>query len=398
MRKTLYTTDLLYDPTSPQRCRRDWAVLLDDTGTIHASGPSVSLSGTGDDVRQVPLLTPGFANAHVHLTDAGRRDTVPGGDGLVAWVGRLLRSRREESEQGAPETLRRMAAGGTVTLGEVANDLSTLPAIVASGMRTRLICEMIGHPAGDAAAIIERYRETCSEVTSEQVALSPGIHAPYSVSLELIDRIVEEARRRGVPTFIHLAEDPAERELYRRGEGEWRGFLEELGVWDGSFHPPGVDPIPFFDRQGYLAPGFVAVHLSDATDQEIELLAARGAAAILSPSSNLHITGRLPRYGTIVRSGLRFALGTDGRGSNRSIDVLDEARRLAEAFPEEPLAPLLRGLISVGHDILGFPEVCRIEPGMTVPLLAHSKPAEEPTEEGIAGVLLSPDNRIERIV
>ena len=70
------------------------------------------------------------------------------------------------------------------------------------------------------------------------VRFSPAIHAPYSVSFELIDRIVAEARRRHVPTYIHLVEDPAGREVYGTGEGDWRGFLEEIGVWDDGFTPP----------------------------------------------------------------------------------------------------------------------------------------------------------------
>lgn len=406
MGKTLYRAEILYDPghdpgdaTGSDPIRSDWGLLIDEAGALLESAPAAELSGRGDRVVHAPLISPGLVNAHVHLTDAGRRETVPGGEGLVPWVRNLLRSRAgAEPGEGIAETLQEMLEGGTVAIGEVSNDLGPLRQIEASGITTRFIYELIGTRAAEAEEAIERFRGAAAGADERpEVRFSPAIHAPYSVSLRLIDAIVAEARRRRVPTYIHLAEDPAERELYRSGGGEWRGFLEEIGVWDPAFVPPGEDPIDCFDRRGYLDPRFVAVHLTDTTDREIELLAARGAQAILSPTSNLHITDRLPPYRTIVRSGLRFALGTDGRGSNPSMNVLDEARLLAEAFPDESSSCLLHALIPRGASILGFPELVRLVPGSCIPLLLHSTPVAEPTEEGVAGVLLDRGNRMIRI-
>ena len=406
MGKTLYRAEILYDPVDSGRnngpgsdpIRSDWGLLIDDAGPLLESAPAAELSGRGDRVVHAPLITPGLVNAHVHLTDAGRRERVPGGEGLIPWVRNLLRSRAGAVPgEGIAETLQEMLEGGTVAIGEVSNDLGPLDQIEASGITTRFIYELIGTRAAEAEEAIERFRGAAGSDERPAVRFSPAIHAPYSVSLRLIDAIVAEARRRRVPTYIHLAEDPAERELYRSGGGEWRGFLEEIGVWDPAFAPPGEDPIDWFDRRGYLDRRFVAVHLTDATDREIELLAARGAQAILSPTSNLHITDRLPPYRTIVRSGLRFALGTDGRGSNPSMNVLDEARLLAESFPDESSSCLLQGLIPRGASILGFPELARLVPGSSIPLLLHSTPVAEPTEEGVAGVLLDRENRMIRI-
>ncbi len=401
MGKTLYRAEIVYDPLHPATdgpVRSDWGLLVDESGLLHASAPAAELLGEGDRTEHVPLITPGFVNAHVHLTDAGRSGTVPGGEGLIAWVRGLLGARAgAEPGSGVAETLGEMRDGGTVAVGEVANDLVTLEPIVASGMAARFIYELIGTRPSSAEESIERFRRDVAAHPHPTVRFSPAIHAPYSVSFELIDRIVAEARRRHVPTYIHLAEDPAERELYGTGEGDWRGFLEEIGVWDDGFTPPGIDPIEWFDRRGYLDERFVAVHLTDASDAEIRLLADRGARAILSPTSNLHITDRLPPYRAILRSGLRFALGTDGRGSNPSMDVLDEARLLAESFPEESRVPLLRGLIPEGASILDLPEVAEYRAGRISPFLVHSLEVAEPTEESIIGVLLDRENRISRI-
>jgi 5-methylthioadenosine/S-adenosylhomocysteine deaminase len=129
-------------------------------------------------------------------------------------------------------------------------------------------------------------------------------------------------------------------------------------------------PIAYYDELGLLNDRFIAVHLADATASEIRLLAGRGVRAILSPSSNLHITGALPPLDAIAKYGMRFAFGTDGRGSNASIDVVGEARLLWEQAPELPAGRYLDALTSAGAEILQFEELGTIGRGARPGLLS----------------------------
>ena len=71
----------------------DGAVALDDDGRVVAVGPRREIVATWPGLpeeRGKGALLPGLVNAHTHLELAHVRGAVPGGSGLVAWVGELL--------------------------------------------------------------------------------------------------------------------------------------------------------------------------------------------------------------------------------------------------------------------------------------------------------------------
>lgn len=337
---------------------RDAGLVLDVTGRIVDAGLLADLGSAVDDVADHQILMPGVLNSHVHMTDANIARPVPGGRGLVAWVQELLGSRRENgTADGATiaSVLERMAGLGTVAIGEVVNDRSTLDGIRRSGMRCRYIHELLAFPEERAAALLASALDDLHDENAIAVAL--GLHAPYSVSAELHRRATEWSRANDRNLFEHLAEDPDERELYMTGSGPWRALLEILGAWPENWRAPGMSPIAYLDRLGVVDSRYVAVHLADATAEEIRLLAARGARAILSPRSNLHITGLFPPIDEIVASGMRFALGTDGRGSSPTIDVFDEAATILEHCDTLPPGRLLEALTTDAAAILQMPDL-----------------------------------------
>ncbi len=133
---------------------------------------------------------------------------------------------------------------------------------------------------------------------------------------------------------------------------------------------PALSPIEYLDRLGVLDEHYIAVHLADATAMEIERLASRGVRAILSPRSNLHITGLFPSLHAIVASGMRFALGTDGRGSSPSVDVFDEAAALLDQGTRLPAGRLLDALTVDAAGILQMPDLGSLQMGSRPGLLS----------------------------
>jgi cytosine/adenosine deaminase-related metal-dependent hydrolase len=373
-RHILHAAEHLYAP-GRDGLLRDHGVLFDGHGHVIAVGPTKALALAADERIDHSIAMPGVVNAHTHLTDAGRATPVPGGDGLVAWVGRLLAERRDETPEeiltAAPRTLEEMYRGGTIAVGEVANDDRTIDALESYAGDACLIAELIAFKESGADSAMERGEALRHAVpTRGDRSFSFGAHAPYSVSPTLMTMIASESALLDRPFYQHLAEDPDERLLYETGEGPWVDFLKGLGAWDDAFKPPGLSPIPFYDRLGIIDERFVAVHLTDATTEEIALLAHRGAGVILSPTSNRHITGLLPNVEEMVARGMRLALGTDGRGSNRSMNVFDEARLIGELFPTLTPGVLLHALTVGGADILGTDTIGDFRAGTKPGLIA----------------------------
>ena len=65
------------------------------------------------------------------------------------------------------------------------------------------------------------------------------------------------------------------------------------------------------------------------TDEEIGLLAERGAAVSHNPASNLKLASGVARVPELLRAGVTVSLGTDSAASNNNLDLFDEIRLAA---------------------------------------------------------------------
>jgi cytosine/adenosine deaminase-related metal-dependent hydrolase len=119
------------------------------------------------------------------------------------------------------------------------------------------------------------------------------------------------------------------------------------------------------------------VHLTDARADELRLVAERGCPVVFCPRSNLHIETRLPPLLAALSAGLTPALGTDSLASNASLDVLAEARALADRFPGVPAKDLVRMATWEGARALGRTDVGRIAKGARPGLVAIEGEAGE---------------------
>jgi len=133
---------------------------------------------------------------------------------------------------------------------------------------------------------------------------------------------------------------------------------------------PGKSPIDLADELGALAPHVVCVHLTDTRAEELALVARRGAPVVFCPRSNLFIETKLPPLLAARAAGILPGLGTDSLASNASLDVLAEARALADRFPTVPAQELLQMATWQGARALGRSDVGRIARGATPGLLA----------------------------
>ncbi len=119
----------------------------------------------------------------------------------------------------------------------------------------------------------------------------------------------QEARKRGALLHLHVAQDDREN----------RATLQRAGL----------RAIPFLDSIGLLAPDLIAVHLSTATEDEIELVAQRGARMACCSNSIGIIDGVVPPAALFNKLGGTVALGSDQSAGNNSHNIFAEMRATA---------------------------------------------------------------------
>ena len=257
--------------------------------TAIASPPSARarpLTELGEVVEHRGVLMPGTINAHTHLELSHVR--VPGGDGLVPWVRRLLATRTPTNvEHRARGGRSGMAARGTVGAVDVSNDGGTAPLFADAGIEARVLLERIA-PRGEpppAARRASRPRTRPTAAVRRRCARSA-------------------ARSGGRLVSIHVEEDPAEAAWLVDGAGPFADFLAERDALP-SVVVPGVRPVAWLDSLGVLGPGTLLVHLTVSDSESLDRAARNGCIAVLCPRSNLHISGRLPPVGGVRAAGLR---------------------------------------------------------------------------------------------
>ena len=153
---------------------------------------------------------------------------------------------------------------------------------------------------------------------------------------------------------------------------------------------PGLRPLAYAVKLGLLGPGTLAVHGVQLDAQEVEVLAASGAALCLCPRSNRNLGVGVPPVRELMESGALLCLGTDGLTSNRDLDVRKEAVWLRETMA---IAKELNA--DVGKVILYG--LVLVVPGAIIggPIFAKyiSKNIIVPLPEGAVTTVISKDGR-----
>jgi formimidoylglutamate deiminase len=185
---------------------------------------------------------------------------------------------------------------------------------------------------GSPDAVLESLERLESFVGGDPAA-GVGV-APHSVRAcpaEWIRLLAAEARYRGWPLHVHVAEQPAEVEQCRAEHG--------------------ASPVALLDRLEALHEGTTAVHAIHLAPEDVERLGRARATVCACPTTERSLGDGVVPAAELLAAGCALALGTD---SNVQIDPLEDARqlelnlrlvRLARAvIPVEGDAPALDAL------------------------------------------------------
>ncbi len=311
------------------------------------------------------VLLPALVNAHAHVELSGLRGAGLSGAGFVPWLASMQAARfeqlDEERDAAIDQAIAELVSAGVAGVGEVTNDLLAVPRLA------RALLTTVFHEVFSLSAELGRKRLV--GMAEQRAALEGAFsgpaartlryavvpHALYSTHPDLVRAALALAPE-GAPLTIHLAEHPAERAFLADGGGPLRRFFLDRGLAAAldAFPIPGLGPVAYARDLGLLREGAALVHLADARPEELDLVAASGAIAVLCPRSNLHIETRLPPLAAMLERGVSLALGTDSLASSPSLDPLADARALHERFPDAPAAALIAAVTSGGARAIGW--------------------------------------------
>ncbi|MDD1648820.1 MAG: TRZ/ATZ family hydrolase [Methylococcaceae bacterium] len=364
------TVDLLLTarwiiPVEPDGVTLEHHALAITEGRIAAILPANQARARYPEAREEPFphhaLIPGFINAHTHAAMAlmrGIADDRPLKEWLTDHIWPLEQKWMGETyvRDGSDLAMAEMLRGGITCF----NDMYFFPEVSARqaircGMRAVLGMILVDFPsawASGPAEYLEKGLALHDELLNDPlVSLAFAPHAPYSVSNEPLLRVATLAAELDLPIHMHVHETADEIADSRRQYG--------------------LRPINRLQPLELLGPSFIAVHMTQLTDEEIAVLAASGASVVHCPESNLKLASGFCPVDKLVKAGVNVAIGTDGAASNNDLDVMGEMRMaalLAKAVAGDasaiPAHTALRMATLNGAKALGLDaETGSLEPG-----------------------------------
>jgi 5-methylthioadenosine/S-adenosylhomocysteine deaminase len=197
-------------------------------------------------------------------------------------------------------------------------------AVEDAGLRAVTAAPLIddGDPAKSERACADADASLDRIAAAGGAMAQPGFapHAIYSVSERSLRWVAERANELDVPVQIHLSETSDEVEACVAERGERPAF--------------------YLDRIGVLGPRTVLAHGCWLDRSELELIAERGATVVTNPVANLKLAvGRMFPYLDAREAGVAVGIGTDGPGSNNSLDLLADAKAFALVQKNEARDP-----------------------------------------------------------
>jgi 5-methylthioadenosine/S-adenosylhomocysteine deaminase len=200
-------------------------------------------------------------------------------------------------------------------------------------------------------------------------------HAPYTVSDAPLQKLNMLAEQLDIPIHMHVHETADEVDMANKDNGQ--------------------RPLDRLQEHGLLSPRLLAVHMTQLTDTDIQLVAKTGTHVVHCPESNLKLASGFCPVQKLLDAGVNVCLGTDGTASNNDLDMFSELRTaalLAKGVSGDPCSvdafTALRMATINGARALGIDEVTgSLEVGKAADVIAidmesiETQPLFEPVSQ-----------------
>lgn len=264
-------------------------------------------------------LIPGLINTHTHAAMSllkGFADDLP----LIDWLNNHIWPAEGKHVShdfvldGSEIAIAEMIKSGTTTF----NDMYFFPEATAqaakkAGIRASIGLIALEFPsayAQDADEYITKGLKLFDQFKSDPlISMMFAPHAPYTVSPNTLKRVKTLADELDLHIQMHIHETAFETEQ--------------------SVKENGGRPIANLDQIGFISSELLAVHMTQLTDEEIDLLAEKNVSVAHCPESNLKLASGFCPIAKLIDKEVNVCLGTDGSASNNDLDMFGEMKTAA---------------------------------------------------------------------
>lgn len=345
--------ELLETPNGELQC-----IAVEDNKITYV-GADVPADFAADEVLdgKGKLATAGMVNTHGHVSMTLLRSYADD-MALMDWLQNKIwpvedKMNANDIYWGAMLGIVEMLKGGTTCFADMYAFMEDVArACAETGIRANLSRGLIGVAPDKDKKLAENTElaKNWQGYDKGRIRVTYGPHAPYTCPVDYLEKVIKEAAANNAEIQMHLCETKFE--------------------VDTVIKEHGVTPIKLMDSLGMFDLGTIAAHCVHLTDDDMEIMAAKGVRVAHNPQSNLKLASGIAPVAAMLEKSICVGLGTDGASSNNNLDMLEECRAAAMLHKATTFDPLVVPAQKAwematvdGAKTLGFTNLGRIAAG-----------------------------------
>lgn len=302
------------------------------------------------------IICPGFVNTHCHLELSHVKGKIKQGTSLPVFIEELQKIRKTDERaiaEAISEAENEMQQNGIVAVADIANGSSSFSQKSKQNMYYHTFIEVFGFNENQSCKIYEKAETLCKQYSREvnkQVSVTP--HAPYSVSLALLQKIVNQ----NFIFSIHNQESEEENKMFMQGEGLLIEMLKKFGIKTEEWNFPRQHSLPYLLEHIKKQSNILLVHNTFTSANHVEAAMQSNANIYwcFCPNANLYIEKVLPNIPVFIKHNCKITLGTDSLASNHHLSILEEIKTIKNYFPSVSFQEMLKWGTLNGAEFLGI--------------------------------------------
>lgn len=224
---------------------------------------------------------------------------------------------------------------GTTTLSQVSAEQEFIDILNDLPIKTYIFIDLISDSKHSSKREFKRLRKQVNMFLNRKkdtTFLGMAPQSLYGVHTRLWKVIAKFSRKHHALLQTNLGESQEELDWLKNGSSDIDAFHKFIGFHNMKPEKKGLTPVEYLQEFDAMRDNFIAVHVNQLFEKELETLADLGASVVHCPRSNQFLHKKTANIFNLLKyfPG-KVALGTDSLISNKDLSVLNEAKYIRSA-------------------------------------------------------------------
>lgn len=294
------------------------------------------------------VITPAFINSHIHFEFSANYTTLKYGN-FSFWLDSIFKSRDGllDSIQDSihiNNAIKESMKSGVSCVGAISSRGLDLEALSTSPLKVLFFNEAIGLKEEYLESNIRDFDNRLKKsliLRNDNFKVGIALHSPYSLHPKLVSYVLNKAKENNLLLSTHFLESKDELLWIDSSKGPLKAVLENnLNI--GNIKP-------FYSKREFLdlfsSFESLFVHCLYLSNDDLIHLSSLKSEIISCPRSNRLLSNTYFDFFKAKDYGFNLIIATDGRSSNNSLSILDEARAALFGYRKFDISNLAKQIL-----------------------------------------------------